>query len=120
MSFFDPDAPDRKPERKFPSEFGVREIRLARSVDPVHQIFVENVQIVNFFRARAKTDERKRHRREQLEIFRFFDPRSERARQTAMLADPFDQALSPEIAQHEPELQAAKPASELDAVIHLI
>ena len=93
MPFLDPYAANRKPERELSIQFGVREIGLAGRVDLVHYPLVESVEIALAARARSKADQCKRHRRQQFEVIRGFDPFAKKPGQAAVFTQAGDDSL---------------------------
>jgi hypothetical protein len=84
----------------------VREKCFAACVDLCKQAPIEVVA-----RAMAETDERKRHRRRELEVPIRFHQRFEHLRQTQRLAQQRDHALAPVVAEDVPEFQGAETAA---------
>jgi len=68
----------------------------------------------------AEADEIQRRGRGQLEARCSFDPLAERLRERDVTADVVAQAFDAIVADHEPELERAKPPSERDLPVPVV
>ena len=63
-------------------------------------------------------EQRMGHRREAFKIGTLIHPAREQAGESQVLGQSVTYAGCPEVAEHAPELEGAKPTSELDARVH--
>src|SRR5262245_1604698 len=114
---------DHHSERESAAKPGVREERLAGSIDRLQQLFVELIErclIIHSTWVGAKTDRTQRRRGHSLKFRMRVNLFRKAPRQLQVFPDARRDAFYAEVAQRKPQPQRSEVAAQRDAVIHIV
>src|ERR1035437_7527377 len=111
---------DAKPKSEFAIELGMRKVEVAAAIQPVHQELISLILITMISRAQPEADKVELGGRGEFEARIAAHPGGELLSQAHVLANVVLQPFDPVMPDHKPQLERAKPASELDVPVAII